>query len=540
VISGSLFIVFLNFSIRNLASWDLSKLCITYLVGELALYILRQESQTRLDLLRQFWERVFYGSSIILPTMESEIDEIIDRVSDPVKELVDSLVDEKDHIPSTNVVHFSRSPTGHRIQWLPQPSKIVENPNFGGHPPRVDTYILQDATEWLVENHLLPEHDTDEVHREDLVSYYRAMLASVAGAMMDYQGDIEYSEEFLEKAFRNVWTPSPVEVLIPLVNFRGPVPGFKLHIEDDSANISWLAVGPLSEGERSAIYTHEYSDTMEDVEKFTSLDPSMPSQWKFGIKIPLQSDHDAEPKRVADRVLTALRLFQPEYDVDLGPVYTLSSGWITHRVDIPIVTEYQEKFTEREFITEKYSLASTEDVYRFGQFWSDLREYIHLSDGEFSGILTRLNASYQKESPEDQLVDCVIGFEESLLQGITQTESYRFRLPLRGSLLTERSIEDREERFKFFRDLYDARSMVVHENEDLDRFTGNYDSVEQFLQDARCALSDVTIEYMRNMNAGVNFDQTNQKLDKAAKNAEYSPDHTNRRDPNQTTLFDFA
>ena len=82
----------------------------------LALRSLRQETQTQLDLLRQNWERVFYESTEIQPTMESEIDEIIDQISDPVKELVNSLEDEKGHIPTTNVVHFSRSPTGHRVQ----------------------------------------------------------------------------------------------------------------------------------------------------------------------------------------------------------------------------------------------------------------------------------------------------------------------------------------------------------------------------------------------------------------------------------------
>lgn len=469
---------------------------------------------------------------------DSDIEEIIDKILEPVQELVDSLEDEKEYIPTTNVVHFSRSPTGHRIQWLNQPSKIVTNPNFG-HPPNVNTHVLEDAAEWIVQNHILPGYDTDELHYQDKVDIHRAYLASIAGKMMDYKGGIEYDEELLKKTVRNTWNPGSVEILIPLINFRGHFHGFKLPI-DDNSNIDSLEISLLSDEERSAIYTYEYSETIEDTEKFDSTDPSQPSQGQWGIKIPAQSDEDVDAIKVADRVLTALRLFQPYYDVDTGPVYTLYDGWMAHRFGVPMVTEYQDNFKERDFTTDKYSMVPGRAVFLFRKFWNDFQAYIKLSDASFSGVLTRLNMSYQKESPEDQLVDCVIEFEESLLQGITQTESYRFRLPLRGSLLTNQFIRDREDRFWFFRDVYDARSMVVHENKDLERFSTDYGSVDEFIQTVRAALCEVVVEYMKNLNYGVNVDQTNQNLDSAAKNAEYTPAYTEGIDRMQMTLDDFA
>lgn len=69
----------------------------------------------------------------------------------------------------------------------------------------------------------------------------------------------------------------------------------------------------------------------------------------------------------------------------------------------------------------------------------------------------------------DALIDSVIAFESTLLQEIGQTESYRFRMPLRALLLLEDASDyDRDFIYQFFRELYDSRSAIVHRGSEID------------------------------------------------------------------------
>ena len=73
---------------------------------------------------------------------------------------------------------------------------------------------------------------------------------------------------------------------------------------------------------------------------------------------------------------------------------------------------------------------------------------------------------FSRESLEDQLVDCVVGCETTVLKGGSPGEN-RYRLGVRTAvLLGEQNARDwSSERIgEFFRTLYDYRNKVVHED----------------------------------------------------------------------------
>lgn len=80
--------------------------------------------------------------------------------------------------------------------------------------------------------------------------------------------------------------------------------------------------------------------------------------------------------------------------------------------------------------------------------------------------IRRLNQSYSRGDVEDQIIDLTIALEATLLHGIK--DELRYRLALRGAKV----VSDRHpasEAFLFLKALYDLRSAIVHEGDDIDQ-----------------------------------------------------------------------
>lgn len=127
----------------------------------------------------------------------------------------------------------------------------------------------------------------------------------------------------------------------------------------------------------------------------------------------------------------------------------------------------------------------------------------------------------------DALIDSVIAFESTLLQEIGQTESYRFRMPLRALLLLEDASDyDRDFIYQFFRELYDSRSAIVHRGSEIDgaEFEDQELNAEEFTALAREFLQQTLVEYMKNLEQDRSMQQVNQKMDQALRSADYPND----------------
>lgn len=101
----------------------------------------------------------------------------------------------------------------------------------------------------------------------------------------------------------------------------------------------------------------------------------------------------------------------------------------------------------------------------------------------------RLRTAATRRSPEDQLVDHVIGLESLLAGGSGQSEiSYRFRL--RGASLLSESFGNPRERIKLLSEMYSLRSKVVHGS-------GTEAAVAKMVLMAEKALKDILLWHLR-------------------------------------------
>jgi hypothetical protein len=165
------------------------------------------------------------------------------------------------------------------------------------------------------------------------------------------------------------------------------------------------------------------------------------------------------------------------------------------------------------------------DAGEFKEFWNNYKSYFYLEErNSIVNPLRRFNQMDQKSILEDALIDSVIAFESTLLQEIGQTESYRFRMPLRASLLLEKSTgRNRDFIYQFFRELYDARSAIVHRGSEISsvEIEGQNLSPKEFIHQSREFLRHTLIEYIQHLEEGESMQQVNQRLDRALREANY-------------------
>lgn len=221
-----------------------------------------------------------------------------------------------------------------------------------------------------------------------------------------------------------------------------------------------------------------------------------------------------------DAVMRALRLFGEGGDVRYKSVFTDQ-----YPVNYSAVgTSSSPGESPRGVLSERCEL-SEEDTEEFEEFWSQYQSYFHLKEKDsITNPLRRFNQMDKKSVIEDAIIDSVIAFESTLLQEIGQTESYRFRMPLRASLLLDEiSDRDRDFIYEFFRELYDARSAIVHRGQEINEVEIKDAEMDarEFTQQAREFLRQTLLEYVQHLEQEKSIQQVNQQIDQALRDAEY-------------------
>jgi hypothetical protein len=101
------------------------------------------------------------------------------------------------------------------------------------------------------------------------------------------------------------------------------------------------------------------------------------------------------------------------------------------------------------------------DVKGFKKCWKITRKVKIDEISPLSVTIRRFNFAYNRTLPEDKLVDYAISYE-ALFSGKEDKESLNHKLALRFSRLHKRNFNDREFYFQKGKDLYNARSAIVH------------------------------------------------------------------------------
>lgn len=466
-------------------------------------------------------------------------EDVKDRLQDAVQDFIQRVASEHDEIPSREVYRVAESGNEGR-EAVANPSRVFTEYRISADK---DTPILRDASEWLYnsdngfELNLSDEdgNDIENPDKDQVIPWYTNEILMFAGQVMDYSGDFIYSDEAFDAAFEDYFKPkysdsNCYEVIVPLLNFHGPDTVIKLNPdieigrnENHNGKITHIEVSPLTRGEKSGIFTFE-----SRAFSLGSTGMRGASRWSHKLKFECETDgvkHGGLENKVIDRVLTVLRLFKPE-TADMGSQghYRRNPNWLDYREGITNIDSSTWSSRTPTLRGLGYELEE-DDITEFRDFWRSYRHEIDSETGsDLSTAIRRFNQTYSKETDEDRLIDCVIAFEATLLNEITQHASYRFRLPLRaGLLLDEASDHNRQYIHQFFKRVYDARSNVVHTGGELQEQSVLSETLRpsEFAKKTRDFLRLAILQYVDNQSEGKNIRETNQEIDDAMKKAPF-------------------
>jgi hypothetical protein len=258
-----------------------------------------------------------------------------------------------------------------------------------------------------------------------------------------------------------------------------------------------------------------------------------------GIKIRMNgSPHASHDDQVRAAIVSGLRLFKQESpEIHGGPGYRMIPGALSHREDILDVCVSMKPMSTRTGAQsrQRYELQSNERD-EFSEFWRRYKNKLNTeSDDNTSKSIRRYNEMYRKTNFEDQVVDCAIALEGTLLQDVNPGSSITFRMMLRSGLLLDEAVSfDRKTVRELFKSIYAARGDIVHKNSqleeviekndifELDVFDKDRDRPDDFVEVIRILLARILLRYIqKEVDEGKSVAEVNQEIDTAALNAEY-------------------
>ncbi|HAZ07359.1 MAG TPA: hypothetical protein DCZ01_02300 [Elusimicrobia bacterium] len=105
---------------------------------------------------------------------------------------------------------------------------------------------------------------------------------------------------------------------------------------------------------------------------------------------------------------------------------------------------------------------SAEDVAAFHELWARHSKIFDSDDRRLSLAIKRFNGYYDRETPEDGIIDTFIGFEALLTEN---NHEITYRLSLRAANLIGETPQEREAIFNDVKAGYKLRSLIVHGEE---------------------------------------------------------------------------
>jgi hypothetical protein len=138
-----------------------------------------------------------------------------------------------------------------------------------------------------------------------------------------------------------------------------------------------------------------------------------------------------------------------------------------------------------------FSLEEAEDL---KDFWQQFDASVDWDDDELLKPIRRFNQMHSTNERDDQLINSIIGFEETLLKGAS---GGKFELASRATVLLDDEM-DSQLVFEFFSELYDVRNGIVHRDKEVgtQNIAGEELHAGEFVHKARYFLGRVIHRYM--------------------------------------------
>lgn len=395
----------------------------------------------------------------------------------------------------------------------------------------------------------LPEPPDDDAYSESrrIESIERGLFEFV-GVVLNYAGEMQFNEDAFAAAFDEQFEPRFTDrecsrFLLCLKNTTIE-PDITIDLDTNIQGspdylgpygIDTLRIRPLDRLEEVGVATHEAPSTgvIEPIDTLDAARPNAALEIVLHRRRPYReiareiddteispwerTDFDVTPvdaypwqqlTDVIDFISTSvrrcLRLLCPLGTVGFEKGYHVVPGWESYRgIATPVTFELEfecPSSTTGTHITEDRAI-------EIPRFWSTHRRQLVPYHSKFQNPLTRFERMFSRESLEDQLVDCVVGCETTVLKGGSPGGN-RYRLGVRTAvLLGEQNTQNwsSERVGEFFKTLYEYRNKVVHDDISLpDEPTGDsLISVDDrefvastFLIRARELYADLILEYL--------------------------------------------
>jgi len=173
------------------------------------------------------------------------------------------------------------------------------------------------------------------------------------------------------------------------------------------------------------------------------------------------------------RLVTALRLFK-RGAVGFSMIKTSSP------IDLPLpIWKAAYRLSHTPFSGSLYELKEAE-VSEFRRFWENTCKLDLEQPAPIGVAIRRLNYSYERDRPEDKLVDYMVAFE-ALFFKEGEAGEYRHKLSVRVARFLEQEYNQRTQIATKMAEFYDKRSVVVH-GEPVRLSHEFTDSVEDYLR----------------------------------------------------------
>jgi len=429
---------------------------------------------------------------------------------------------------------------------------------------------FEEAAQFIYDQ--LPAPPTDDVYSEaNRIESIERGLFEFVGVVLNYAGAFQFDEDAFAAAFKQQFDPRFTDrkysrFLLVLKN-TSIEPDITIDLETEIQGspdylgpygVDTLRVRPLDRLEETGIATHEAPGTsvLEPVEPLDAVSPNAALEIVLHRRRPYREiareiddteitpwdrpDFDVTPADIypwqqltnvieylAASVRRCLRLLCPLGTVGYEKGYNVVPGWETYRgIAAPVTFELEFECpgsTTRTHIAENRAL-------EIPRLWRNHRRRIAPGHDKFQNPLARFERMFSRESLEDQLVDCVVGCETTVLKGGSPGGN-KYRLGVRTAvLLGEQNAHNwsSERVGDFFRTLYEYRNKVVHQDTTLPDEPSDDDPItvedegfltstflaSTFLIRARELYADLILEYLDLVaSQDVSIQEVNEQID---------------------------
>ncbi len=397
-------------------------------------------------------------------------------------------------------------------------------------------------------DHLPDPPDGDNHSEAYRVETIERALFEFVGVVLNYGGELQFDDAAFDAAFEEQFEPRftdreytrfllclknttiESDVTIDLeTDIQGP-PDYLGPYE-----VETLRIRPLDSLEEAGIATHEAPGTsvLEPVETIDAGRPNAALEIVLHRRRPYRDiarelddakitpwarpDFDVTPvdvypwqqltkvvRYLARSVRRCIRLLCPLGTVGFEKGYSVVPGWESYR-GIATPTTFELEFECPSSTTGTH--IAEDRALEIPRLWEQHRSRISPGHEKFQNPLARFERMFSRETLEDQLVDCVVGCETTILKGGSRGGN-SYRLGIRTAVLLGHYNSqgwEATEVSKFFKSLYKYRNRVVHDDKSLPKDPSDDDRItvgdseflaSEFLMRARELYSDVIREYL--------------------------------------------